>query len=100
MTVSKNIMNDRSEILTLITPNDVKTLTPIYANVEESQLKPAIYSAEQLYIKGALGETLYKELLEQFTLTQGNPNLLPDGSTLPNNTNYKQLYQELKLALI
>lgn len=100
MQPSTNQINKRNDIFTLITVEDVKTYTPLRANVEPSQLKSSIFNAELLYIKNALGKTLYDELVNEFVAVQGNPNLLPDGSTLPNATNYKELYQQMKLALI
>jgi hypothetical protein len=97
---STNILNRRNSINTLITVEDLITYTQIHANTEQSQFKPYILLAQERYIKPLLGNTLYEELVNEFVAVQGNPNNLPDGSTLPNATNYKQLYKEMFQCLI
>lgn len=94
------ISNRRNDILTLITVEDLITYTQIHANTEQSQFKPFILLAQERYVKPLLGDILYNELLVEFIAVQGNPNLLPDGSTLPNATNYRQLYKECFNVLV
>ena len=63
----------------LITEQEVKNWTDISNNVQSSNLSFAITISQDLFIRTALGEKLYEELLDQVqnnTLTALNTTLL------------------------
>lgn len=89
----------RSQLFTLITPEEVKINTGLQANVNNDSIVIPIVTAMNLYIKPILGDTLFNNLKEHFIIVNRNPNNLPDGTTLPDNINYKELYEKVFLPL-
>ena len=94
-----DVYTKRSELFTLVTPAEVKTETGLQANINSDTLYVPIKTATQLYIKPLLGETLFNSLKTHFIAANYDANRLPDGSTLPDNVNYKELYYKLYNAL-
>lgn len=89
----------RSELFTFITPQEVKIYTGLAANVNDDNLFVPITTATNIRIKPLLGDTLFNNLKQHFIDVNKNPDLLPDGTTLPDNINYKELYQQMFLPL-
>lgn len=73
-------------VINFVTPEEVKDLTELPKNIENSQLEESISFAQDEHIKYILGDALYDELSEQ----------LYDGSITDAN---KALQDELKLTL-
>lgn len=95
-----NRISDRNDILTFIEASDIKKYCNVYNNIEDSQFKPIIETVQELYFMPMLGKTLYSEMMTEWVAAGKNPNNLPDGTTLPNSTNYKELYEEIYKPLI
>ena len=94
------VINRRNDLTLLVTPEDVKTFTNIGQNVNDLNIIPIIFLAQELYIKTVLGEPLYLRLLTEWNAANRVPANLPDGTLGPDTTNYKELYQEFYQALI
>lgn len=95
-----NIINRRRDLVVLITPEDVKVYSNIGVNVIDESLLPVIKIAQDLYIKKALGETLYNNLLAEWDLANRVPADLRDSTQTPDAIDYKALYNQLFLPLI
>jgi hypothetical protein len=85
----------RSEQFTFITPQQVKIVTGLAPNINDDNLVVPIVTAMNLRLKPILGVTLYNNLKQHYIDVNYNADALPDGSTLPDNINYKELYGEL-----
>ena len=85
----------RSEQFTFVTPQQVKIATGLAPNINDDNLVVPIITAMNLRLKPILGTTLYNSLKQHYIDANYNANALPDGSTLPDNINYKELYSEL-----
>lgn len=95
-----DVYTQRSQLFTFVTPEQVKINTGLAANVNDDNLYIPIITATDLYIKPILGETLFNNLKNHFIAVNRDPSLLPDGTTLPDNINYKELYDKMFLPLI
>jgi hypothetical protein len=89
----------RSEQFTFVTPQQVKIATGLAANINDDNLIVPIITASNLRMKPILGVTLFNSLKAHYIAANYDPNQLPDGSTLPDNINYKELYFEMYDAL-
>lgn len=89
----------RSEQFTFVTPQQVKIVTGLAPNINDDNLVVPIVTAMNLRLKPILGVTLYNSLKQHYIDANYDANLLPDGSTLPDNINYKELYSELYYML-
>ena len=85
----------RSEQFTFVTPQQVKIVTGLAPNINDDNLVVPIVTAMNLRLKPILGTTLYNSLKQHYIDVNYDANNLPDGSTLPDNINYKELYSEL-----
>jgi hypothetical protein len=94
-----DVVTNRRELFTFITPSELKVTTGLAANINDDSLIIPIITATNLRIKPILGVTLFNSLKAHYIASNYNPNLLPDGSTLPDNINYKELYFEMFHAL-
>lgn len=94
-----DVVTNRSQLFSFITPSELKVTTGLAANINDDSLKIPIITATNLRIKPILGVTLFNSLKAHYIAANYNPNLLPDGSTLPDNINYKELYFEMFHAL-
>lgn len=90
-----NLITDRRSMFKFITPYDVKLVTGLPSSIEDDKLITPIINASLLRLEPILGKTLYAQFKEQFIIANYDPTMLPDGSTLPDNINYKELYQEM-----
>jgi len=95
-----DVYTKRSQLFTFITPEEVKINTGLAANVNDDNLYVPIITATNIYIKPILGDTLFNNLKNHFIAVNRDPNQLPDGSTLPDNINYKELYEKMYLPMI
>jgi hypothetical protein len=77
----------------LITEQEVKNYTDLPNNLKTSNLSFSITVAQDLYIRSALGEDLYSELLDQVQ----NDTLTALNLTLLNGDN--RLFRGIKFAL-
>lgn len=93
-------INSRYTFDTLITTKDVKQYCNLNANVQDALIIPSIITATDTKIIPVISKQLYQELINELILVNMNPNNLPDGTTLPNNFNYKELYQEILKPLV
>ena len=87
-----DVVNKRREQFIFVTPEQVKVATGLAANINDDNLIVPIITASNLRIKPILGTTLFNNLKAHYIASNYNPNALPDGSTLPDNINYKELY--------
>ena len=94
-----DVITKRSELFTFITPDTVKINTGIAANVNNDSLYIPIITATDLRIKPLLGDTLFNNLKQHFIAVNKDPEQLPDGTTLPDNINYKELYYQMVMPL-
>jgi len=94
-----DVVNKRREQFIFVTPEQVKVATGLAANINDDNLIVPIITASNLRIKPILGTTLFNNLKAHYIASNYNPNALPDGSTLPDNINYKELYFEMYDAL-
>jgi len=95
-----DVYTKRSQLFTFVTPEEVKINTGLAANVNDDNIYIPIVTATNIYIKPILGDTLFNNLKTHFIAVNRDPNMLPDGSTLPDNINYKELYEKMYLPLI
>jgi hypothetical protein len=93
-------IQDRQDLFRFIQPQDIKTLCNMGSNVVDEELIPNIVLSQDTKIQTVLGKTLYNELVAEFIAANYNPALLPDGTTLPNQINYQELYQEIYKPLV
>lgn len=94
-----NIINLRNDIVTLITPTNIKTYCGVAANIQDSNFIPSIIIATDLKIKPNLGVTLFNKLMVEFIAVNANPANLPiSGST--DGVNYFELYEQIFKPLI
>lgn len=94
-----DVVTKRRELFTFITPEDVKVNTGIAPNINDDNFYVPIITATNIYIKPILGTTLYNSLVAHYNAVNRDANNLPDGSTLPDNINYKELYNQMYLPL-
>ena len=94
-----DVVTFRSELFTFVTPEEVKVNTGLAANINDDNLVIPIVTATNIRIKPILGDSLFNSLKSHYIAVNYDYNLLPDGSTLPDNINYKQLYIEMFQAL-
>ena len=94
-----DVVTKRREQFLFVTPDQVKISTGLAANITNDVLIVPIITATNLRIKPILGITLFNNLKAHYIAANYNPNFLPDGSTLPDNINYKELYFEMFDAL-
>jgi len=93
------LIQKRAGLFKLVEPSDVKLYTGLSNSITEDSLISPIITAQELNIQEVLGDTLYNSLKTHYIAANYNPNNLPDGSTLPDNINYKELYAKLFPAL-
>lgn len=94
-----DVVIKRREQFIFVTPEQVKVATGLAANINDDNLIVPIITATNLRIKPILGTTLFNNLKAHYIASNYNPSALPDGSTLPDNINYKELYFEMYDAL-
>ncbi len=94
-----DVYTKRSQLFTFITPEEVKINTGLAANLNDDNLYIPIITATDIYIKPILGDTLFTNLKNHFIAVNRDPSQLPDGTTLPDNINYKELYEKMFLPL-
>ena len=107
---SRRVIDSKNTKVTLISELDIKTLTPISANVVKSTMIQNIILAEDMYIKKILGTPMYTKLKNQWIASSYDKNLLPDGgypmsgSTEPlisgDTIDYKELYEQVYKPLV
>jgi len=90
-----DIINNRNALILLVTPAELKTLCGIAANVQSSNLIPSINLTQDMRIKEILGETLYDNLMIEWSLALQNAANLPIAPI-----NYLALYNKVKPVLI
>lgn len=94
------IIQNRQNIRLFIGEDDVKTYCPISANITTGTLFPAMFTAQNLYIRTNLTEKLYLELENEWILSGYNPANLPDSSQSSTGVDYKELYKQIYMPLI
>ena len=94
-----DIVLERSEQFMLITPNNVKVVAGLAANINNDNLITGIIRATDLRIQPILGDTLYENLKAHYIAVNYVWTNLPDGSTFPDNIDYKTLYSKIYKAL-
>lgn len=96
---SLNVFTQRSQLFTFVTPEQVKVQTGLQPNINNDSIIIPIITATDMYIKPLLGDTLFNNLKGHFITANREPANLPDGSTLPDNVNYKALYEAIYMSL-
>ena len=90
-----NLVKKRSELFKFVTPETVKLTTGLVNSISEDILIIPIINSQNLNILPVLGATLYNSLKTHFIAANYDPDNLPDGSTLPDNIDYRGLYNQL-----
>ena len=94
-----NLVVKRSQLFKFTSPEDVKLNTGLVNSISNDALITPIITSQDLNILPVLGSTLYNNLKTHFIAGNYDPENLPDGSTLPDNINYKELYYKMFPAL-
>lgn len=98
--MSNQTINNIKDIKTLVTPLDIKTYCSMSPNIQDVVFIPKIKLAQDLKLEIILGSSLYKRLWEEFTLANGVPSAIADGTTNADGINYKELYEYISPVLI
>lgn len=86
------VNTELNDLFRFISPKEVKVYCGFSKNVRDDKILPQIQIAQNLYLKKALGDTLYSNLKEDFTNANYNVNNMSDGTTNADGINYKELY--------
>ena len=92
-----NVVQQRQGLFKLVTPQTVKVLTGLNANIQEDTLEIPIQTAQAFRIGGTLGKTLYDKLCAQWVTAAYDRNNLPTAA--PDGVNYQELYDQVVLPL-
>jgi hypothetical protein len=101
-----DVITKKLNLKVLVTELDVKTVTPVAANKAVSTIVNHIVTSQDLRIKKALGNSLYKALLVEWLANNQDATTLPDGTTTGtppqvsgDTTNYKELHEYIYMPL-
>lgn len=92
-------LNNRNLMRNIVTPLDVKVLTPVSSNVRDEHIIKAIVTAQETIIYDVLGCKLYNDFLNELTLVSFDYTKLPDATTSVTNVDFRTLYDYVSKAL-
>lgn len=93
---SQTIIDNRKNLILLVTEDDVKTFTPLSPNKVQQSISQYILLAQETILKDILGKTIYDTLIAEWIIAGFDPLLLP----IIDGINYSTLYDELYKMMI